>query len=82
MSEEPQGGEVGQERAEPLATPKRPGETPRQQIHKAKVVARRQFSAEEKIRIVMEGIRGEVSVSELCRGRIPGTHDLIIDEPA
>ena len=28
---------------------------------------RRRFSAEEKIRIVLEGLRGEVSVSELCR---------------
>jgi len=43
------------------------GETPRQQIRKAKVVSRRQFSAEEKIRVVMEGIRGDISVSELCR---------------
>ena len=28
---------------------------------------RRKFSAEEKIRIVLEGVRGEESVSELCR---------------
>ena len=28
---------------------------------------RRKFGAEEKIRIVLEGLRGEVSVSELCR---------------
>ncbi len=28
---------------------------------------RRQYSAEEKIRIVMEGLRGEESVAELCR---------------
>ena len=28
---------------------------------------RRKFSAEEKIRIVLEGLRGEISVSELCR---------------
>jgi transposase len=28
---------------------------------------RRQFSAEEKIRIVLEGLRGEESISELCR---------------
>ena len=28
---------------------------------------RRKFSAEEKIRIVVEGLRGEVSVAELCR---------------
>lgn len=34
------------------------------QIRKA---TRRRFSAEEKIRVVLEGLRGEVSVSELCR---------------
>ena len=28
---------------------------------------RRRFSAEEKIRIVIEGMRGENSISELCR---------------
>ena len=28
---------------------------------------RRQFSAEEKIRIVREGVRGEESIAELCR---------------
>src|ERR1700719_3020968 len=28
---------------------------------------RRQFSAEEKIRIVVEGLRGEDSIAELCR---------------
>jgi transposase len=27
---------------------------------------RRQYSAEEKIRIVLEGLRGEESISELC----------------
>lgn len=43
------------------------GETPVRQIRKAKHVTRRQFSAEEKIRIVMEGIRGELPISELCR---------------
>lgn len=34
------------------------------QIRKA---TRRKFSSEEKIRIVLEGLRGEISVSELCR---------------
>ena len=29
--------------------------------------ARKQHSAEEKIRIVLDGLRGEVSVAELCR---------------
>ena len=28
---------------------------------------RRQFSAEEKIRIVLEGLRGEESIAALCR---------------
>jgi len=43
------------------------GETPRQQIRKAKHITRRALTAEDKIRIVMEGIRGEDSVSEICR---------------
>ena len=34
------------------------------QIRKA---TRRNFSAEEKIRIVLEGLRGEQSISEICR---------------
>ena len=29
---------------------------------------RRRFSAEEKIRIVLEGLRGEESIAALCRG--------------
>ena len=29
--------------------------------------ARKQYSAEEKIRIVLEGLRGEDSIAELCR---------------
>ena len=28
---------------------------------------RKQYSAEEKIRIVLEGLRGEESIAELCR---------------
>jgi transposase len=28
---------------------------------------RRKYSSEEKIRIVLEGLKGEVSISELCR---------------
>jgi transposase len=30
-------------------------------------IRRRHHSAEEKIRIVLEGLRGEVSIAELCR---------------
>jgi len=36
-------------------------------IRRAKQASRRKFPAEEKIRILLEGVRGEVSVSELCR---------------
>jgi transposase len=46
---------------------KRQGETPRRQIRRAKQATRRRFSAEDKIRIVMEGIRGEEPVSAICR---------------
>jgi transposase len=35
-----------------------------QEIRRA---TRRQYGAEEKIRIVLEGLRGEISVAELCR---------------
>jgi transposase len=45
----------------------RRGETARQLIRRAKQATRRRFPAEEKIRIVMEGIRAEVSVADLCR---------------
>ena len=36
-------------------------------IKEIKRQARRRFSAEEKIRIVLDGLRGESSISELCR---------------
>lgn len=37
---------------------------------------RRRFSAEEKVRIVLEGLRGEESVAELCRreGLVPNLY--------
>ncbi len=44
--------------------PKAPAETLIRDIRRA---TRRQFSAEEKIRIVLEGLRGEESIAELCR---------------
>ena len=45
----------------------RSGETARELIRKTKRATRRKFPSEEKIRIVIEGMRGEVSVAELCR---------------
>ena len=44
--------------------PSRPAETLVRDIRRA---TRRQFSAEEKIRIVLSGLRGEDSIAELCR---------------
>jgi transposase len=39
----------------------------RQLVRRTRQVTRRKFPAEKKIRIVLEGIRGELAVSELCR---------------
>jgi len=39
----------------------------KQFIRDIKRITRRKFTAEEKIRIVLEGLRGESSVAELCR---------------
>jgi len=45
-----------------------PGKVPAEQVVKEiRRAARRQFSAEEKIRIVLSGLRGEDSIAELCR---------------
>jgi transposase len=45
-----------------------PVKEPAEQVIKnIRRATRRQFSAEEKIRIVLEGLRGEESIAELCR---------------
>ncbi|MGC0777627.1 MAG: hypothetical protein WCD68_10500, partial [Candidatus Acidiferrum sp.] len=64
-SEEEQGKYESEERGAALPEGRaggRRGETARQFIRRAKQATRRRFPAEEKIRIVMEGIRAEVSV--------------------
>ena len=43
---------------------KQPAEDAIKDIRRA---TRRHFSAEEKIRVVLEGLRGEESIAELCR---------------
>jgi transposase-like protein len=43
---------------------KQPAEDTIRDIRRA---PRRHFSAEEKIRVVLEGLRGEESITELCR---------------
>jgi len=45
-----------------------PGRPPvEEMIRDIRRATRRHFSAEEKIRIVLEGLRGEESIAELCR---------------
>lgn len=40
---------------------------PKDVVKQIRKATRRKFSAEDKIRIVLEGLRGEISISELCR---------------
>jgi len=42
-------------------------EETRQFVRRVRRVTRRKFTPEEKVRIVLEGFRGEVRVSDLCR---------------
>ena len=42
-------------------------EMARRAIREVRAATRRKFSAEEKIRIILEGLRGEETISELCR---------------
>jgi len=45
-----------------------PDKAPAEQVVKdIRRATRRHFSAEDKIRIVLEGLRGEYSIAELCR---------------
>ena len=41
--------------------------TPEKVVQEIRRKTRRQFSADEKIRIVLEGLRGEESIATLCR---------------
>ena len=40
---------------------------PKAVVRQIRKATRRRFSAEEKIRIVLEGLRGEVPIADLCR---------------
>ncbi len=53
--------------AKPSSGQGRSSEVARALIRRTKQASRRRFPAEEKIRILLEGIRAEVSVAELCR---------------
>ena len=51
-------------------------ENARQVVRRTRNVTRRKYTPEEEVRIVIEGIRGEISVSALCRreGINPGVY--------
>ena len=46
------------------SSPKKPAE---QVVKDIRGATRRHFSAEDKIRIVLDGLRGDDSIAELCR---------------
>jgi len=45
----------------------RDSQSPESVVREIRRNSRRKYTAEEKIRIVLEGLKGEVSISELCR---------------
>jgi len=45
----------------------RQNQSPESVVKEIRRNTRRKFSSEEKIRIVLEGLKGEVSITELCR---------------
>ena len=51
-------------------------QSPESAVREVKRKTRRKYTAEEKIRIVLEGLKGEVSMSELCRreGIVPNMY--------
>ena len=57
-----------------MSTKKKP--SPESIVREIKRKTRRKYSAEEKIRIVLEGLRGEQSITDLCRkeGIHPGIY--------
>jgi transposase len=50
-----------------MTTGKKSKTSPESIVREIKRNTRRKFTAEEKIRIVLEGLRGEESISDLCR---------------
>ena len=50
-----------------MSTKKKSKTSPESIVREIKRKSRRKFTAEEKIRIVLEGLRGEESITDLCR---------------
>jgi transposase len=58
---------VAQERTPAEVRAEASSDETKQFVRRVRRVTRRKFTPEEKVRIVLEGFRGEVKVSELCR---------------
>ncbi len=43
-------------------------------IRQVRTKTRRKYAPEDKIRIVLEGFRREVAISDLCRASVPGVY--------
>jgi transposase len=50
-----------------MSTKKKSKTSPESIVMEIKRKSRRKFTAEEKIRIILEGLRGEESITDLCR---------------
>ena len=48
-------------------------EAARSFVQRVRSATRRKYTSEEKIRIVLEGFRREVTVSDLCGGHVPSS---------
>jgi len=66
---------VSQNNIDPVQAAENATQETRSFIRQVRTAARRKYTPEEKIRIVLEGFRREVTVSDLCRreGIKPGT---------
>ena len=49
---------------------------PEKVVREIKRKTRRKFTAEEKIRIILEGLRGEESIAAICRRE--GIHEFVL----
>ena len=60
-----------------MTTKKRSKVSPESIVREIKRKTRRKFTAEEKIRIVLDGLRGEESITDLCRKEGIPSHQLL-----
>jgi len=67
MAEKVEKPESTKEPAKPDKRTRSEKQGPEAKVREIRRKTRRRYNAEEKIRIVLEGLRGEASIAELCR---------------